>query len=60
VLQIRIHWFRIWIRIKHSRLNTNRDPGLGWTKIGKNLQLKKCNMFFIKKMQFTVLIHRPH
>ncbi len=45
---IRIHWFRI--RIQHFRLNTDPDPGFWWTKIGKNLQLKKiCYGIFLIK-----------
>jgi hypothetical protein len=54
VCRIRIYSIRIWIRIRiqHFRLNSDPDPGFWWTKIWKNLQLKKKLNFQIK-LQLT-------
>jgi hypothetical protein len=40
----------IQIRIQHFRLNTDLDPGFWWSKIEKNLQLKKNYVFFFSKI----------
>ncbi len=52
------HWFNADLDPDPAFfLNADPDPvpnpGFWWTKIGKNLQLKKIRYFFDKKLQFT-------
>jgi hypothetical protein len=61
VFRIRIPLIRNRIRIQHFRLNSDSDPGLWLSKIGKKIPAeKKCNFFKIKNCYLPTVFLRLH